>query len=69
LLTAGPLAASSFRSGAGVTAAADADDYLIYDTTSGALYYDASGNAGAAPVHIASLAAGLALSNLDFVIT
>ncbi|MEF8756311.1 MAG: DUF4347 domain-containing protein [Accumulibacter sp.] len=65
----GPLAATSFRSGAGLTAAADADDYLIYDSTSGALYYDANGNAGAGPVQIASLAAGLTLSSLDFVLT
>jgi serralysin len=54
LLSTGTLAAGSFRSGAGITAAADADDYLIYDTSSGALYYDANGNAGAGPVQIAS---------------
>ncbi|MEF8756321.1 MAG: hypothetical protein V5B60_20685 [Accumulibacter sp.] len=65
----GPLAATSFRSGAGVTAAADADDYLIYDTTSGALYYDANGNTGAGPVQVATLASGLALSHLDFLVT
>ncbi|MEF8756335.1 MAG: DUF4347 domain-containing protein [Accumulibacter sp.] len=65
----GPLAASSFRSGAGLTAAADADDFVIYDSTSGALYYDANGNTGAAPVQIASLAAGLALTNVDFLVT
>jgi Ca2+-binding RTX toxin-like protein len=71
LATPGALAAGSFRSGAGITAAADADadDYLIYDSSSGALYYDANGSAGAAPVQIATLAAGLALSNLDFVVT
>ncbi len=37
LLATEPLAASSFRSGAGVSSAADADDYLIYDITSGGL--------------------------------
>jgi Ca2+-binding RTX toxin-like protein len=65
----GPLAATSFRSGAGLTAAADADDYLIYDSTSGALYYDANGNTGAGPVQVATLASGLALSHLDFLVT
>ncbi|MEF8756313.1 MAG: calcium-binding protein [Accumulibacter sp.] len=69
LLSTGTLAAGSFRSGAGITAAGDADDYLIYDTTSGALYYDAAGNTGAAPVQIASLAPGLALTSLDFLVT
>ncbi|MEF8756312.1 MAG: Ig-like domain-containing protein [Accumulibacter sp.] len=69
LLSPGTLAAGSFRSGAGLTTAADADDYLIYDSTSGALYYDANGNAGAGPVQIATLASGLALSHLDFLVT
>ena len=69
LLNPGTLAAGSFRSGAGITAAADADDYVIYDTTSGALYYDASGNTGAGPVQIATLTAGLTLTSLDFVVT
>jgi Ca2+-binding RTX toxin-like protein len=59
LAATGTLAAGSFRSGAGVTAAADADDFVIYDSSSGALYYDANGNTGAGPVQIASLASGL----------
>ncbi|TLD44982.1 MAG: Mannuronan C5-epimerase AlgE2 [Accumulibacter sp.] len=69
LAVTGTLAAGSFRSGAGATTAADADDYLIYDSSSSALYYDANGNAGPAPVQIATLAAGLALSHLDFVVS
>ena len=68
-MSTGTLAPGSFRSGAGVSAAADSDDFVIYDTTSGALYYDANGNAGSAPVQIASLGSGLTLSSLDFVIT
>ncbi|MBO3705798.1 MAG: DUF4347 domain-containing protein [Candidatus Accumulibacter sp.] len=68
-LATGPLAAGSFRSGAGITAAADADDFVIYDSSSGALYYDANGNAGAGPVQIASLGGGLALSPVDFLVT
>jgi Ca2+-binding RTX toxin-like protein len=69
LAATGTLAAGSFRSGAGFSSATDADDYLIYDSSSGALYYDANGNAGNGPVQIASLASGLALSSLDFLVT
>jgi Ca2+-binding RTX toxin-like protein len=65
----GPLAAGSFRLGPGITAAGDADDFVIYDSSSGALYYDAAGNTGAGAVQIASLGSGLTLSSLDFVIT
>ena len=65
----GPLAAGSFRSGAGITAAADADDFVIYDTASGALYYDANGNAGAGPVQIATLTGIPTLTSGDFFIT
>ncbi len=43
LVTPGTLAAGSFVSGAGV-AALDADDYILYDTGTGALYYDADAN-------------------------
>ncbi|MEF8756314.1 MAG: Calx-beta domain-containing protein [Accumulibacter sp.] len=68
-LATGTLAAGSFRSGAGFSSAADVDDYLVYDTSSGALYYDAAGNVGAGPVQIATLGSGLTLSHLDFVIT
>jgi len=69
LAATGTPAAASFRSGAGFSSAADADDYLIYDSSSGALYYDANGNTGAAPVQIATLGSGLTLSHLDFLIT
>jgi serralysin len=69
LLNPGTLAAGSFRAGAGVSAAADADDFVTYDSSSGALYYDANGNTGAGAVQIASLGSGLTLNSLDFVIT
>jgi Ca2+-binding RTX toxin-like protein len=34
----------NFRSGAGITTAADSNDYLIYNTTTGGLYYDRDGS-------------------------
>jgi Ca2+-binding RTX toxin-like protein len=56
LLGVGQLSAAQFRSGAGVATAADADDYLIYNTTTGALYYDADGSGGShLPIQIAVL--------------
>ncbi|MEF8756276.1 MAG: hypothetical protein V5B60_20455 [Accumulibacter sp.] len=69
LVATGSLAPSSFRAGAGFTSAADADDYLIYDSVTGALYYDAGGNSGAAAVHFATLVGAPVLTSLDFVVT
>jgi Ca2+-binding RTX toxin-like protein len=69
LTTIGTLAAGSFHSGAGFTSAADANDYVIYNTTTGALYYDAGGNTGAAAVQFATLTGAPALTNLDFMVT
>lgn len=47
--------ASMLLAGAGVTAAVDADDFLLFNTTDGALYYDADATGGAAAVRIATL--------------
>ena len=66
--TAGTLTAGSFRVGAGVSAA-DADDFILYDSASGVVYYDADGNGGGGPVQFASLSSGLALSHADFLVT
>ena len=51
---AGALGANLFWSGAGVTSAHDADDRLVYDTTTGTLYYDPDGLGGAAAVALAT---------------
>jgi Ca2+-binding RTX toxin-like protein len=48
------------------TGAADADDRIIYDGTTGALFYDADGVGGAAAVQFATLTPGLALTVSDF---
>lgn len=48
--------------------AADIDDYIIYNTTSGALSYDADGSGVGAAVHFATIGTGLALTNADFLV-
>ena len=59
----GTLSASAFHVG---TAAADADDRIIYDQATGRIYYDADGNGAGAKTLFATVAAGTALTNLDF---
>ena len=57
LLGQGALDAAQFTAGAGLTAAADALQRIVYDTATGALYYDADGVGGAASVQFALLGA------------
>jgi Ca2+-binding RTX toxin-like protein len=52
-LTTGQLSADQFRSGAGVSTANDSSDRVIYNTTTGALFYDADGLGGTAAIQIA----------------
>jgi Ca2+-binding RTX toxin-like protein len=61
----GVLAAGAFKIGA---AATDADDRIIYDNATGALYFDADGNGAGAAVQFAALASGLAMTNADFLV-
>ncbi len=61
----GALAEGSFHLG---TAAADADDRIVYDGATGRLYYDADGNGAGAAVQFAQVTAGTALTNADFMI-
>ena len=54
LLNTGPLAAGNFRANTAGTAV-DANDYVLYNTTSGVLSYDADGNGANAAVQIAAV--------------
>jgi Ca2+-binding RTX toxin-like protein len=62
---AGTLSASAFRQG---TAAGDASDRIVYDQASGKIFYDGDGNGAAAAVLFATVTAGTALTNADFVV-
>ena len=49
-------------------AAHDNSDRVIYDATTGAVYYDADGTGNTAAAQFATLGTGLAVTNLDFFI-
>ena len=57
------LPAEAFVIGA---AAQEADDRIIYDSNTGALFYDGDGVGGAAAIQFAVLTPGLGLTNEDF---
>jgi Ca2+-binding RTX toxin-like protein len=61
-LPVGFLAVAAFHIG---TAAADATDRIIYNSTTGALLYDSDGLGGAAAIRFATLSTGLAMTNAD----
>ena len=65
LTTTGTLDASAFWTG---SAAHAASDRIVYDNLTGDIFYDADGTGATAQIKIATLSAGLALTNLDFVI-
>ena len=50
------------------TAAQDADDRIIYDGTTGALYYDADGNGAGAAIQFATLTGAPAITASDFLV-
>lgn len=62
-LAGGTLASSAFRSG---SQAADSSDRIIYDASTGALYFDVDGLGGQAQQQFAQLSTKLALTNADF---
>jgi serralysin len=65
----GTLASTMFRAGAGISTAADSNDHVIYNKTTGALFYDADGSGATPAVQFAKLSAGLALTHADFLVT
>jgi Ca2+-binding RTX toxin-like protein len=64
-LAAGTLAAAAFRIG---LSAADSNDRIVYNSTTGALIFDSNGNASGGAIQFAKLSPGLALTNADFVV-
>lgn len=67
LTTLGALATSSFRAST-TGLAADANDYILYNTISGALFYDINGSASGGSVQFATLAYKPTISAADFVV-
>jgi Ca2+-binding RTX toxin-like protein len=61
----GTLAAGAFLTG---TAAQDGDDRIIYDSATGALYYDSDGTGASAQMQFATLDAGTPLTGSDFLL-
>ena len=64
-LTPGTLAASQFRIG---TKALDANDFVIYSSTTGKLLYDTDGSGAGTAVQIAMMGVGLSLTSADIVV-
>jgi Ca2+-binding RTX toxin-like protein len=62
----GVLNAANFKIGAG---AADSNDFIVYNSKTGALFYDDNGNGAGHSTQIAIIGTHLALTNADFVIT
>jgi Ca2+-binding RTX toxin-like protein len=60
---AGVLAEDAFHTG---TAAADAEDRIVYDSATGRIWYDADGTGGAAAILFAQVDAGTPLTNIHF---
>lgn len=57
------LSASEFRIG---SSAQDANDYIIYNSATGALFYDADGAGGASQIQFAELRSGLSMTASEF---
>lgn len=58
------LAAAAFKDAS--AGPVDADDRILYNKLTGALFYDPDGSGAATPVQFAKVAANLALTNADF---
>lgn len=68
-LSGGSLASNQFYAAAGATEAQGSNQRVVYDTTTGALYYDADGNlSGHTAVQFAVLSTQPGLTAGDFVL-
>jgi serralysin len=68
-LTAGALAEAEFLSGAGANTATDSLQRFIYDTTSGALFFDQDGDLGGfSAIQIATLSNSAGIGNTNIVV-
>ena len=65
-LSSGTLVASQFRTVG--TGPQDADDYIVYNPTNGAIYYDPNGNVPGGGTLFAFVTPGLALTAEDFLV-
>ncbi|CAK0749838.1 serralysin [Gammaproteobacteria bacterium] len=65
LMVAGVLSADNFCANG---KAVDANDFIVYDTSSGALYYDADGSGKGAAVQFATLVGHPAITATDFIV-
>lgn len=65
LTSTGQLSSTAYYTG---TAAHDATDRIIYNSATGALYYDADGTGAAAPVQFALLGTGIGITASDFTV-
>lgn len=68
-LPEGAIAQTMLRKGPGLDAALDGDDFLIYDTASGRLYYDADARGGSDAVLVATLVGAPVLGYQDIQVT
>jgi Ca2+-binding RTX toxin-like protein/methionine-rich copper-binding protein CopC len=66
----GPTLGGAFHAGGDVLAAIEADDRILYDTTTGFLYYDADGSGATAAIKFALIGAGAhpTLAAADFML-
>jgi Ca2+-binding RTX toxin-like protein len=62
-LAGGTLAVGAFFIG---SAAHDTDDRIVYNSATGALFYDSNGNGAGGSIQFATVAAGLAMTNSEF---
>jgi Ca2+-binding RTX toxin-like protein len=67
LTATGTLNAANFAANLNGTAV-DANDFVVYDTDSGALWYDADGNGAGGAIQFAQLTPAVILTNLDFLV-